>query len=380
MKILLINYEFPPLGAGAGNATKNIARELAFLGHEVLVLTTWFSGCEEDHIVDGYRLVRLKSKRTRADRSNIIEMLDFAWKAIIQGRTIVKEFNPSMSISFFAIPSGIVAFYFKLKFKIPYIVSLRGGDVPGFLPTDLKWHHILSKPLTSLIWRNAMRIVANSEGLRNLANKTAVQYGKSVVMIPNGVDGKTFKPKQNGEYTDETRILSLGRLTEQKGITYILDALGKILQERSNLKGSIFFDIVGDGPLRESLEIQVKNLGLQDVVLFHGWASREKIPLFYQNADLFILPSSEEGMSNSMLEAMASGLPIITTQVSGCEELVKSGENGLLVQDRVNLVPTLTEFLDNREIWRTMGKRSLAMSKSFNWKQIAEDYINLTLR
>ena len=65
MKILLINYEFPPLGGGAGNATKNIARELARAGHRVLVLTTWFSGCAEDETVDGYRLVRVRSKRAK---------------------------------------------------------------------------------------------------------------------------------------------------------------------------------------------------------------------------------------------------------------------------------------------------------------------------
>ena len=100
MRILLINYEFPPLGGGAGNATQNIARQLALLGHKVLVFTTWFSGCLLDETIDGYRVVRVKSKRLHVDRSNIFEMFHFAWRAIIEGRSIVKEFNPDITISF----------------------------------------------------------------------------------------------------------------------------------------------------------------------------------------------------------------------------------------------------------------------------------------
>jgi glycosyltransferase involved in cell wall biosynthesis len=77
MRILLINYEFPPLGGGAGNATKNVAKELTVLGHEVLVLTTWFEGLPENSFTDNYRIIRIKSRRKRVDRSNPIEMLSF---------------------------------------------------------------------------------------------------------------------------------------------------------------------------------------------------------------------------------------------------------------------------------------------------------------
>lgn len=377
MKILLINYEFPPLGGGAGNATQNIARELASAGHEVLVLTTWFYGCSEDEVVDGYRVVRVRSQRKQADRSNVLEMFHFAWKAVIDGRSIVKEFKPDAMISFFAIPSGLVAWYFKKKFGVPYVVSLRGGDVPGFLPENLKWHHILSAPLTNLVWKNAKSIVANSEGLRELADKTAVRYGMKVSMIPNGVDREVFKPRTDDAQNSTTRILFVGRLTLQKGVMYIIDAINKILKERSDLKGNIVCDIIGDGPLRASLEDKVSELNLNDVIIFRGWVAREKLPSFYQNADVFMLPSSDEGMPNVVLEAMASGLPIITTLVHGSAELVGDGENGMLVTDRTNLVPPMLDFLDNREKWQEMGRASLERSKKFDWAKIAGEYANL---
>lgn len=377
MRILLINYEFPPLGGGAGNATQNIARQLALLGHKVLVFTTWFSGCLLDETIDGYRVVRVKSKRLHVDRSNIFEMFHFAWRAIIEGRSIVKEFNPDITISFFAIPSGFVAWYFKKKFGTPYIVSLRGGDVPGFLPENLKWHHIFSTPLTSLVWKNAKYIVANSEGLRILADKTASHYGKEVKMILNGVNKEVFKPLLRKAQNNTTRILFVGRLTEQKGVTYIIDAVNEILKTRSAIKGNILCDIIGDGPLRKTLEEKVEGLGLSDTIVFRGWVTREKLPSFYQNADVFILPSSDEGMANVVLEAMASGLPVITTFVPGSEELVVAGENGMLVKDRTNLAPAILDFLDNRDKWQKMGRSSLERSKKFDWATVAGEYANL---
>ena len=377
MRILLINYEFPPLGGGAGNATQNIARQLALLGHKVLVFTTCFSGCLLDETIDGYRVVRVKSKRLHVDRSNIFEMFHFAWRAIIEGRSIVKEFNPDITISFFAIPSGFVAWYFKKKFGTPYIVSLRGGDVPGFLPENLKWHHIFSTPLTSLVWKNAKYIVANSEGLRILADKTASHYGKEVKMILNGVNKEVFKPLLRKAQNNTTRILFVGRLTEQKGVTYIIDAVNEILKTRSAIKGNILCDIIGDGPLRKTLEEKVEGLGLSDTIVFRGWVTREKLPSFYQNADVFILPSSDEGMANVVLEAMASGLPVITTFVPGSEELVVAGENGMLVKDRTNLAPAILDFLDNRDKWQKMGRSSLERSKKFDWATVAGEYANL---
>jgi len=123
MRLLLINYEFPPLGGGAGNATQNIARELAHAEHSVLVLTTWFHGCAEDEMVDGYRLIRLRAKRSRADRSNIFEMFHFAWRAIIDGRDVVKEFKPDATISFFAIPYCRVVFQKEIWSSLHRVAS-----------------------------------------------------------------------------------------------------------------------------------------------------------------------------------------------------------------------------------------------------------------
>lgn len=371
MKILLLNYEFPPLGGGAGNATKNIAREMTALGHSVTIITTWFKGFPEIETVDGYTVHRVHSRRQRKDRSNVFEMFHYVWCAIQKSNKIVPDFKPEITISFFAIPTGIVALYLKRKFKIPYILSLRGGDVPGFLPMNLKYYHIFSAPLTNMIWKNAVSIVANGKGLQELAEKTATKINQEVLHIPNGVNTKEFYPDVSKQILDILNIIFVGRLTEQKGVTFLIDAIQQIKDTKINC------GIIGDGPLRESLEKETRESGLEGIIKFHGWVSREELRSYYQKADLFILPSYEEGMPNVVLEALASGLAIIATDIGGNDELVATGINGFLYKNHSELPALITKFISNPGLKAEFGKASCAKAQELSWKNVAEKYITI---
>ena len=376
MKILIINYEFPPIGGGAGNATQNIAKELARQGHKVLALTTYFQGLSEREINDGYEIVRVHSQRKHVNRSNPIEMLHFVFRAIREGGEAVKKLSPDITISFFALPSGLVAYWLKRKHNIPYVLSLRGGDVPGFLPKNLKWWHIFSSPLTSLVWKHANAIIANSIGLKELAEKTAQRFGKRVECIQNGVDTKLFSPSRH-KISGDFKILFVGRLIEQKGAKYLLNAVAEILREKKILPRKVFCDIVGDGPLRQELESLSKSLRVDSIVTFHGWVVREKLPTIYQQADVFVLPSFDEGMPNVILEAMATSLPIIATDIKGNNELVQSGANGFLYKHQEELSVLIEKLISDRELGEKFGETSLEKAKKFNWKTAAEEYVSV---
>lgn len=374
MKLLLINYEFPPLGGGAGNATQNIARELVKAGHSVLVLTTWFRGLEEEEVVDGYAVVRIRSRRKRVDQSNVFEMLSFIWAAIKASKKIIRNFKPDHTISFFAIPSGIVACYLKYIYKLPYTISLRGGDVPGFLPKNLKWMHFFSAPITHIVWKKASYIVANSKSLQELAQKTANRFNKNVVYIPNGVDTAIFIPS-----TEKTsiRILFVGRLVEQKGVTYLLHALHELKSEGTFITHKVQCDIVGDGPLRASLEQEARDLGVDSDTIFHGWITRDQLPQLYKRAYIMVLPSFEEGMPNVLLEALAAGLPIVATDIGGTNELVANQKNGFLYKDHADLAPLLRRIILDQNLAQAMSNASLEISKKFDWDFVAEGYMSL---
>ncbi len=377
MNILILNYEFPPLGGGAGNATKNISKELVKLGHQVIVITTWFKDLPDEENVDGYKVIRLHSKRARKDRSNTLEMLHYVILAKRYTKRLVLVNKPDHIISFFALPTGLVAWYLNKKFKIPYTLSLRGGDVPGFLPKNLKRLHMLTMPFTNMIWKKAAHIVANSIGLKQLAEKTASHFNKKVECIPNGVDTDIFKPNQNQGKSNNFEVLFVGRLTEQKGATYLLKALAKMSGDKLEVVNTIHCTIIGDGPLRKTLESEAAELGIADRVSFIGWVDRDELPKYYQSSDVFVLPTSEEGMPNVVLEAMASGLPIITTNVAGNEELVHNSQNGILINNLRELSTAILELCNDRDKAGRYGQESRKLALQMGWNKIAEEYANL---
>ncbi|MEK7662218.1 MAG: glycosyltransferase family 4 protein [Patescibacteria group bacterium] len=372
MKLLLINYEFPPLGGGAGNATKNIAQEMAKRGNNVVVLTTWFPGLPERELTDGYEIIRVLSMRSRLDRSNPMEMLDFVRLARKEATRLAKEESFNATVAFFAIPSGLIARYLKKKFGVPYIVSLRGGDVPGFLPSAFRFWHFVTMPFTKLIWKDASVIVANSEGLRELALHTACPLGKNVFMISNGVDTELFSPRPAPKVGPFT-ILFAGRLVEQKGVTHLLKSCAKLKEEGK----TFILNIAGDGPLRGKLESETKALGLSSQAHFLGWVSRDKLPELYREANLFALPSFDEGMPNVILEAMSSGLPIVATDIKGNNELVKNEVNGFLYKRQEELTPILKKCIENKGALIDMGPESRKISLDYSWRKVAESYEKL---
>jgi glycosyltransferase involved in cell wall biosynthesis len=373
MKLLIINYEYPPLGGGAGNATANIARELAALGHEPFVLTAGFAGLPERESPEGFPVLCVRSRRARIDRSNPLEMLDFLRKADKALPKMLDEFMPDAVIAFFALPSGLLAYKLSKRYGIPYTISLRGGDVPGFLPRNLRLLHALSAPFTRAVWKHASRIIANSKGLEALAEKTALPLGKSVECVPNGIDTKLYQPRP--EMRDRRfTLLFVGRLTEQKGVTFLLKACAELLSRNPLLAERFRCVIVGDGPLSESLRAQSEALGLGTLVEFTGWRSRAAIIESYQSAHAFALPSFEEGMPNVVLEAMASGLPIIATDVKGNDELVETDRNGFLYRSHAELAGLIERLMDDPALALRFGQESRRKAEAFTWKRVAEAY------
>lgn len=373
MRILIINYEFPPLGGGAGNASYYLATNLCEMGHSVAVLTSAYRGIPRREKIQGVEIFRVPVVRKSVGQCSVFEMLTFIVSALFCSGSVVKEFRPEKVIAFFSLPSGPVALWIKMRFKIPYILSLRGGDVPGFLPEKLFLYHFLTKPITRLIWNHAGQIVTNSVRLRKLAK--CFSPNLDVNIFPNGVNTDQYKPEISKRAKDNVKILTVGRLSEQKGIEYLLGAISTL--KRNGFNGEYSLEIVGDGSLRKSMEKMVKNLSIEENVFFSGWVSKDEMPEKYQSADLFVLPSLDEGMPNAILEAMASRLPIITTSILKEENLIEDGYNGFLVPPRrINeLFEKLSLLLRDRGLREEMGERNIRLVKSkYLWKDTASDY------
>jgi glycosyltransferase involved in cell wall biosynthesis len=372
MRILLVNYEYPPLGGGAGQATASLAREFAVAGHEPLVLTSRFHDQPAEEVVAGVRLRRVPVVRRRADRCTPPEMLTFLASASVIALREIRAWKPDATIAFFGIPSGPIGLLLRIVGRVPYIVSLRGGDVPGFQPYDLAFFHKLLGPIIRLLWKNAAGVVANSAGLQSLARRFAPEM--EIAVIPNGVDAQAFHPAVTArDPSRPVQLLFVGRVVFQKGLDVLLRALAM-------LPSALDFrlEIIGDGDQREPLAAEIRRLGLEQKITFSGWCDRAAIAERYRQADVFVFPSRDEGMPNVVLEAMASGLPVVATAIAGNEDLVREGENGCLVppEDASTLAAALTRLIERPDLRQAMGRASRAIvEREYTWPRVAACYL-----
>jgi glycosyltransferase involved in cell wall biosynthesis len=370
MRLLLINSEYPPIGGGASNATAHIAQRLADMGHETLVVTSRFDGLPHEEKLGNLTIYRIPSMRRKQDRSGALEQLIFLFTASFWVSSLVSRLRPHATLAFFGVPSGMIAYLLKKVFNIPYVVSLRGGDVPGFRPYDFRKYHKVLAPILQVVWRNASSVVANSKGLRDLARAFDSRF--DIPIIPNGVDLALYSSTER-EWAPPL-ILSVGRLVYQKGFDLGIRALARL----KHLDWQ--WCIAGDGPELDALKSLAREQGISDRVTFLGWQSREELIQCYKQSNLFLFPSRHEGMPNAVLEAMASGLPIIASRISGNEELVLHERTGLLVETENldALTSALREFIQDRARRQKMGAASRQrVDEFYGWENTAKQYAAL---
>jgi glycosyltransferase involved in cell wall biosynthesis len=367
MRILIINSEYPPIGGGAGNASAQIADQLERIGHKVAVMTSRFGKLPHREQRQNITIYRIPSIRRSQDRSNPLEQIVFILSASFWALSLAPHFRPNTTLAFFGVPSGAVAWLIKLVYKVPYVISLRGGDVPGFRPYDFYYYHKLIAPFLRLIWKNASGVIANSNGLRQLAQTFDSRF--EIPVIPNGVDLELYKTAQHD--WSPPRLLSVGRIVHQKGLDLAMHALGALKELDWEWR------IAGDGPEMEALQSLAQELGINDRVFFLGWQSRQQILESYRQANAFLFPSRHEGMPNAILEAMASGLPVIATCIAGSEELVAEGETGYLTpaEDIEALQGALKKILSDSALRQQMGAASRRrVEENYSWESTARQY------
>lgn len=366
MRILIVSHEYPPIGGGGANACMNLAHAFRTRGHDVTIVTTWFEGLERCVQEDHFMIVRLPAKRKHLEHCGFGEMLSYLCMALKKADQLQKEKQFDAVMVFFAIPSGPIGYYLKKKYKIPYVVRFGGGDIPGFQDRFKSIYRLIG-PFEKIIWKNADALVANSKGLKELAEKFYCK--KEIQIIPNGVDITAFGGNTEKKETEEYRILFVSRLIERKGLQFVIPQLRQ-LQE--SCKRKIMLTVVGDGPYRAVLEQLVRENGVSDCVRFAGQKSKRELPDYYKNADVFILPSQKEGMPNVVLEAMASRLPIVMTPCEGSEELIDG--NGYVIEVG-GFAEKLERLSGDRSLRMRMGRRSVELvHERFLWSRTAKEY------
>jgi len=375
MRILMINYEFPPIGGGGGIVTYYLAKNYVKSGHQVQIVTSRFDGLPKYETLDGFQVHRLPVLRKSPDVCQVHEMLTYTINASISCLKN-KHFEPDIVHVFFGIPSGPVAYLLKKYYGYPYVLFLGGRDVPRKNP-DPRYYRLfygLLDPAIKAIWKNASSIVACSEGLRNLALET---YPKANInVIPDGIDLEKFVFVERKENRFPVKILTIGRLIPRKGFQFLIKSITEIAK---NVNHDFKLEIVGDGPMKGKLTDLAQKLKVNNKIDFVGSVPYDKLVKHYNQADIFVLPSFAEGMPLVVLEAMATGLPIVASKVQGIEDLVKSGINGYLVEagNPKQLSREISKLINNGKVRIQMGYNSLDQVRKYSWENIAQAYLNI---
>ena len=369
MRILLLNYEYPPLGGGAARATQNMVHSFITIypDLEVDIVTSSTGGYEEEALSPVVSIFKLDvGKKGEIHYQHTMELLRYLFKARAFVKKLLRTRKYDIIHAFFAVPAGFIAW--RLGKQAPYIVSLRGSDVPYFNDRFNILYHFLT-PLLRIILCNAAKVTANSILLKELANRSFPRVPISV--ITNGIDTDFYTPAISFPVSP-FNILFVGRLIQRKGVNYLLQAFAKLRMEKEAV-----LTIAGTGNLNDVLKKQTDELCLTDSVYFLGELRGKDLLKAYQSANVFVLPSLNEGMSNALLEAMACGLPVIVTDTGGTKELVSA--NGIIVEKKSAdaLYNALLKLSTSPDQCIEMGKKSRKIAENMSWNNMAEQYYEL---
>lgn len=353
MRVLMLSSEFPPSVGGLGSHVYELARALTSQGDSVEVVSLSVKSLPAFTVLDG-----IKVHRPRL----IAGMPFYDWH----------------------LSNWLRKFLNKNKFDVVHVhglraaVATRGLSIPTLFTNHTSG--LEKRSMSGSVSRSkALRRISHFPSMispsliRQQAAQTLGYLGKTQV-IPNGVDADRFAP--NGDnwrkklaLDSEVPVLVFAaRLVPVKGLSFLVNSLSLLPSEHFKLL------VVGDGPERGHFIQALKQAGLSSRVELLGNVANTDMPAVFRTADIAVLSSSSEGMSVSMLEAMACGLPVVSSAVGGMPELVSDGVTGFLVpfDDCEKMANRIQQLLNDKVLRQQMGKAGrLKIEQSFTWQEIA---------
>lgn len=341
-----------PAAPGAKN--REVLEGVQVIRYHYFPIHKWETLCYPGAIVP-----RIKEKKIRALLVPflLLSLYFHLWK-------ILSQYD--MVHAHWLIPQGIVQSFFKK----PYIVTGHGGDVVSL-------NKGIIKKLKMKCLRKAGRVTVVSEYLKKKVQELVPEIAPDVISM--GVDTKKFGKQHRVEnyfgQGDKKVVLFVGRLAEKKGVTYLIEAMKQI---------DALLVIAGNGPLRKTLEEQAEQVG-KDRIRFLGEKTHEELKKIYASADIFVAPSvtakdgDQEGLGLVLLEAMASGLPVVASKSGGITQIIKDGENGLLCEEKCvwQLAENICALLNDECLYKKIAENGNRTVKAYDYVQTTEKYMQI---
>lgn len=362
MKILRVIADLYPsvVGGGAVQAHE-ISKELAKRGHDVIVYTAKIDASSIQEFRDGYHVIRFKPIIKPVGNA-IMPTIFFA---LLKNKN---KFDLIHAHSHLYFSTNLCALVRRLG-SAPLVITNHGlisQTAPGWLnkiyiPTIAKW-----------TLNSADRVICYTETDKAQLKELGIPSNK-IVVIHNGVDTNIFTPHIK-ENSGNVRLLWVGRFVPGKGVEYLLDAYNILVKKHPKLK----LLMVGRGPQKESVEQKIHDLNLDMNVLIKDFVPNQDMPKMYQSSNVFVLPSLEEGVPRSLLEAMSCGIPVVCTKLPQLVDVVNDA--GLLVptKDTHALLDKISEVISDKKLAQRLGENGRKNAvKNYSWEDTVRKTIKL---
>lgn len=349
-----------------GSFVYDEAKILVKKGFEVHVVTQHNHGIPYETTMDGIHVHRFRWLEPKEFRALVhfkgildsLRLLSYVISLFFKLIQVIIHYDIPIIHAHSVIPTGFIGVLVSKILRRPMIITSHGMDITSF--QESKFFKILIK--FSLNHCNA--VITVSDDLKTKIK--LMDDHENIIVLRNGVDINRFKPVKTrtvkkifGITPDEIIILFVGYLDTFKGIFDLLNAFNEI--NRNNIK----LVMVGDGPKKDELKTLVANLNLEGSVILTGKIVPSKIHEFYQSADIFVIPSHVDsgGPPLVVMEAMATGLPIIGTEIGGIPEGIKDSINGFLVpnHDIPALSEKITILVHDKNLRKQFGNNSIKL-------------------
>lgn len=362
MKILMLNHEFPPVGGGASPVTFELCRQLAKMGHTVDVVTMHYDKLPRFERVDGFNVYRTPAIRKRAEISHPHELATYMPGAFFKTLRLAWQNRYDIIHCHFIVPGAPLAWLISSLTKIPLVITCHGSDVPGHNPDRFKLLHKIIKPAWRFLARRGDLITSPSESLKKLITENCP--GLEVAIVPNGIDVEKF----TANAVKTKSILLCSRILKFKGFQYAIEAI----KTMPPLDWQV--NIIGDGPYLTELRKMAEDSPTP--IKFWGWLDKND-PRFcelFNKSSIFVFPSEMENFPTVLLEAMAAGMAVITTDAGGCPEVV--GDAALLVEPRnpAAIRQKLEELITSDTRRTQLAAAAQTSVQNFTWHNIAQKY------
>jgi phosphatidylinositol alpha-mannosyltransferase len=258
-------------------------------------------------------------------------------------------------------------------------------NIHGIIQVEYMMDHSPTRKFRSTMEKTLMNTLRACKGVDQIVtysefmrNQIVTWYGvnpEKITVIPNGVNFKKFSDCPGKLMLEgDPAILYVGYLSKFKSVDLLICAISKLRSQLPNMK----LHIVGHGD-QTSLQLLANKKKVEKIVLFHGQADPEDVPLYYRSADFCVFPSTRDSAGLTLLEAMASGTPVIASNRGGTPEIITHSKNGILFEpDDANALPeAMLSLSQDSDLRKKLSSNALTTAANYSWEKIGEKYISL---